>query len=99
MTSLHELLHLAATPTDVRTECRICSRDSDPAICGDDGWVCVPCAISDPARAVVTCPGIVQDATDVWLGERLLASVWMFEPDMLASAVAAVLQLLVGDDR
>ncbi len=97
MTSLHELLHLAATPTDVRTECGICSRDSDPAICGDDGWVCVPCAISDPTRAVVTSPD-AKGGLSVWLGDRELASVRLLDPDMLPAAVAAVVQLLLGDE-
>ena len=96
MTSLHELLHLAATPTDVRTQCVACDRDSDPAIPGDDGWVCVPCAISDPARAVVTSPD-AKGGLSVWLGDRELASVRLLDPDMLPAAVAAVVQLLLGD--
>lgn len=98
MTSLHELLHLAATPTDVRTECRICSRDSDPAILGDDGWVCVPCAIADPARAIVTSADA--EGVSVWLGDRQLAKVRTFEPGALPSAVvvAAAVQMLLGDE-
>ena len=98
MTSLHELVHLAATPTDVRTQCMICDRDADPAICGDEGWVCVPCAISDPTRAVVTSP-TAEGGLSVWLGDRELASVRLPVRDVLPTAVAAVIALTLGDGQ